>query len=83
MSNLPPLDSDAPAQDLVAITASDSVNLEPEIRGFICDVAGVVAVVTPADTVQNITVKAGIVYPIAAKRINQTDTTATGITGLR
>lgn len=36
MSNLPPLDSDAPAQDLVAITASDSDNLEPEIRGFIC-----------------------------------------------
>lgn len=81
--NNAPLTSDAPAQSLVSISPSDSTVLEPEIRGFMVNVAGDVVVVDNNNTEVTLTVLAGVQYSMVLKKIKLTNTTATGITGFR
>ena len=50
-------------------------------RGFIPDIDGVVSVLNINDTVANITVVKGNVYPIVVKRFRTTGTTG-GMTGV-
>lgn len=70
------------------ITPSDSVNFVAQGLGRILSDAiyaggaGVVAAVFEDGTVVNFTVAAGGILPIAVKRINATNTTATLIKGL-
>lgn len=73
-----------PGVDLVAITPSDTVDLEVPIRGLIITVAGTVAVVTPQGNVVTLpaAMAVGVVHSIRAKRINAAGTTATGLIGV-
>lgn len=76
----------------VAITASDTVNFVAAGKGpmgdsFPCDAiyvggAGVVPVVFQDGTVVNFTCVAGQVLPVAAKRVNSTNLTATLLVAL-
>lgn len=66
----------------VAITKSNTDNIPGPGPGRLTDAiyvggAGVVAVVLADDRVVNITAVAGAILPIAAKRVNDTNTTAT------
>lgn len=65
-----------------AVTASDSVNLDA-ISTLYVGGAGDVAIVTENDnTVTLSSVPAGTFIPIAVKRVNSTNTTATNIVAL-
>lgn len=69
------------ATDGFAITPHDSTNLTNLARGVYVGGAGNVALVTPSDTVLTFVAIAGGFIPFAAKRINSTGTTATGLIG--
>lgn len=72
----------------VAVVPSDTVGFVNQGLGrLLCDGlyvggAGVVAVVFEDGTVTNFTAAAGQVLPVAAKRVNSTNTTATLIVAL-
>lgn len=72
----------APARRLFAMTPSDTVNEAVAAKGFLVTVAGDVACVTVEGDVVTVPVLASVVYPIQLKRVNTTNTTATGIIGL-
>ena len=66
-----------------AITPSDATDLEWLTRGvYVGGEGDVVAVLPSGDTVTFVGVLAGSVLPIACKRVNSTDTTATNIVAL-
>lgn len=66
--------------DVQLVTPSDSrAQYSSPPCGFICNVAGTVQLVTPANSNVQLTVNAGVIYPIAFKWIKSTGTTATGI----
>lgn len=66
-----------------AVTASDSVDLPNGVcQALVAQVAGLAAVVFPDDTVANIHLAAGIPMPVLCKRVNSTNTAATGIVAL-
>lgn len=72
-----------PALDAFAITPSDSTNFTDVARSIYVGVAGNIAVVTLAgNTVTFVGAAAGSVLPVAAKRVNATNTTATNLVGL-
>ena len=71
----------APAQGAVAITPSDTTNLDYPIRQLTINVAGTVSFIAHNGTTYTTgTLPAGS-YPVEAIRIMSTNTTATGITG--
>ena len=68
-----------PLEKVIAFTPHDIDNFSIGLcRAFCIAVAGVVAVVYDDDSVENLTLPAGW-HPIRCKRINSTNTTATGI----
>ena len=72
-----------PAMDGFAITPSDSTNMAAICRAIYVGVAGDVVLVTSQSTV--LTFKncpAGLIIPIAAIRVNNTNTTATNLIGI-
>ena len=71
-----------PASRWVAVTPSDTVNLRPPCRGLYVAGAGDVALVGDDDHVEVFTFAAGEIKPLGPKRVNNTDTTATGIVAL-
>lgn len=70
-----------PGDDYFAITASDTVDFTSNIRALIVATAGVVVAVKPDNTTAALTLPVGM-FPIVARRINSTGTTATGLTGI-
>ena len=73
----------APADNLIAITPSDSTDLAHNSRAIYVGGAGNL-VVTPAGGGSNVTlaVVAGAVLPIRVSRVLSTGTTATGLVNL-
>ena len=73
----------APADKYIAITPHDSTNLAISTRGIFVGGAGnLVAVDEDGNAVTFTGVLAGVVYPLRCKRVNDTNTTATGLVGL-
>lgn len=70
-----------PIEDLFSITPSDTVDLDHVTRAVIVDETGFVTVETKSGTVARVLMIAGFPYPIRAKRIHASGTTAIGITG--
>jgi len=67
---------------MVAVTPSDTVNIEPTI-GLSCNVAGNVNVLCVGSTAPVVrAINAGCDYPWRVLRVYSTDTTATGIVAL-
>ena len=67
---------------MAAVTPVDTAVLEPTI-GLCCAVDGTAAVVCVGNTAPvTIQMTAGVLYPIRAKRVYSTGTTATGIVAL-
>jgi hypothetical protein len=74
----------APGGEFFAITPSNSVDFTLPTRGVYVGVTGDVVAVDLQDNAVTFTaVQAGCILPIRAKRINSTDTSATGLVGLR
>ena len=73
----------SPATKGIAVTPSDTVNLANVCRGLYVGVTGNVVVVhADGTTVTYVSLAAGVVHPIQAFRINNTNTTATNIVAL-
>lgn len=74
-----------PATKLVSITASDTTVYSPPLRAIYVAVTGNVAIVASDDTaaVTVTAVPAGTILPISTSQVMSTNTTATGIIGLR
>lgn len=74
-----------PARHITAVTASDSTEYDPPLRGIYIGGAGNVAVLPPDNTsaVTLTGVTAGSVYPVMCTKVMSTNTTATNIVGLR
>lgn len=66
-----------------AITPHDSTNFTLDCRYIFCGAAGNVALVNIDDAVVTYAVLAGAYILCAAKRVNATGTTATGLVGHR
>lgn len=72
------------AQSAVAVTASDITEYAPVLDAVFVGGAGDIAVVPANGSAAVVfTVPAGAIIPLAVKKINSTDTTATNIVGLR
>lgn len=71
------------AQDAFAITPSDTVNFTRPCRAIYVGAAGTLVIVTLAgNAVTFAGATAGSVIPVAAKRVNQSSTTASSLVGL-
>jgi hypothetical protein len=70
-----------PAEAIVAVTPSDSVDLTVPSRGLLCGVAGNAQVTTQAGQTVTIPLQQGY-NPIRVRRVWSTSTTATGIFAL-
>lgn len=71
------------ARRWVSVTPSDTVNLATGCRGLFVTVAGNVALVGNDDVAITFTgIAAATVLPLGPKRVNSTNTTATGIIAL-
>lgn len=82
--------SQDPATNAFAITPSDTNYLADandkqfHTRGIMVTVAGNVVCIFAGDTAAvTLPLLAGVLYPFAIKKVNQTNTTATGILGFR
>lgn len=65
-----------------AITKNDSTNLAHTTRGLYVGASGDVKIDTSrGDTVTLVGLAAGVIHPIAAKKVYSTGTSATGIIG--
>jgi hypothetical protein len=77
---------EVPYRAAVAITKSDTVNIFPQggfVDGVYCGGAGAIAVVLEDDTaVTFAAVPAGTILPIKCKRVNSSNTAATGMVGM-
>lgn len=73
-----------PGRQAVAITPDNSTDLATTTRGLYVGAAGDVAVILADDSaaVTFTALAAGIVHPLAVKRVKATGTTATGIVGV-
>lgn len=74
----------SPGKNIAPLTPSDSVNFTPRPRGIIIG-AGDIAIVNDDNTItiiNNGELVIGVVHPIAPKRINSTNTTATVLYGV-
>lgn len=75
--------STSPARQLRTITPSDSVDLPGGVRGIYAAVAGDIAIVAIDDSSPVVvTVAANSIFPVQAKRVCATGTTATGLVAL-
>lgn len=72
----------SPASYLAAVTPSDTEDLARVTRALNVGVAGTIRVTTIEDTTADIYVVAGAVFPVRAKRIWATGTTATNIVAM-
>jgi hypothetical protein len=80
---MPTLRETSPAQTWAAVTPDDTDNLSAPARGLYVGGAGDVAAVgLDGVAVTFVGVAAGTILPIAAKRVNETGTTATDIVAL-
>lgn len=75
-------DGSNPARRWAAITPSDSTNLSPACRSIYVTGAGALVLVGDDGNPETFEVEAKTVYPFAAKRVNATGTTATGLKAL-
>lgn len=75
---------DAPATRAFAVTTSDTVNFEFTTRGLWTGTGGTIVLVPmgQSNAVTFASVPPGVVLPIRVKRVNATNTTATGLIGL-
>lgn len=74
---------ESPAVDAFAITASDVTDFANVTRGIYTGAGGDIAVVFKDDTVLTfVGTVAGSILPVRAKRVNSTNTAATGMIGL-
>ncbi|MBN2231709.1 MAG: hypothetical protein JW781_02665 [Deltaproteobacteria bacterium] len=72
-----------PAEECVSITPSDAANLTNPIRGLYVGVSGDVKIVDMrGNTITFAGLAAGIIHPIRAVKVFDTDTTATDIVGV-
>ncbi len=70
------------AYGVIAISADTDLSAY-ELRGFMVNVAGDIAIEQPGnDTEVVLTVNAGTIYPIAIVLVNSGNTTATGLFGI-
>ena len=74
--------TDAPADNALSITPSDSSDLTNMPRALCCLVSGTVRVVTKGGATVDLYLVAGSPLPIRVSRVHATGTTATGIVGI-
>jgi hypothetical protein len=73
----------APAEKLVSVTPSDTVNTTLPLRAIYVGVTGNVKILDMAgSTITLVGLAAGIFHPVCAMRVFSTDTTATSIVGV-
>ena len=83
MPSYPPNEIPAgPAGFAAAVTPSDSTMLDRPTRGVYVGTTGNVSAIVGGSSVVFVGVPAGAVLPIAANRINSTNTTASNIVAL-
>ena len=68
--------------DAFSITPDDATDLASHAHALNVAVAGTVNVDTVEGTTVSVYVAAGVVFPLAVRRVRATGTTATGIVGL-
>lgn len=74
---------ESPADDGLAVTPSDSVDLATDGRALYVGGTGDVALVTPKGTVLTfVGVPAGTILPVRVRRVNSTNTDATSMIAL-
>ncbi len=73
---------ESPANDMIQIAPSDTLDLVTFPRALCAAAAGNVRVTTLAGTVGTVFLAAGAVFPLRVRRVWQTGTTATGLVGL-
>lgn len=73
---------ESPASHLQAITPSDTADLPTFSRALNVSTTGQVRVTTVSGTTQSVFVAAGVAFPVRARRIWATGTTATGIVAM-
>jgi hypothetical protein len=69
-------------RNAAAATPSDTTDLPSVSRALLARVAGDISVITIDGTTIALPVQAGVIFPISAKRVRATGTTATGIFAL-
>lgn len=74
-------DPSGPARDMFAVTPSDSVNFDKVAISLRVTGAGDVSIVTERGSTVTVSMGDNSILPCAAKRVNATGTTATGIHG--
>lgn len=72
----------SPASRIAVITPSDAADLAQATRALNVAAAGTVRVTTVGGDTADVYVAAGTTFPIRARRVHATGTTATGIRGL-
>ncbi|WP_300009641.1 hypothetical protein [uncultured Roseobacter sp.] len=72
----------SPADIIESVTPNDVADLQRATRAINVATTGVVRVTTTAGVTDEVTIAAGIAFPIRATRVWATGTTATGIKGL-
>lgn len=71
-------------EDIVSVSPSDTVvqfGTKPA-AAFMAAVGGTITITTARNTKQQITINAGVIYPIAIKQVWSTGTAASSIVGL-
>lgn len=70
---------ESPASHLMAVVPSDTDDLPVSSRGINVATTGAVRVTTIGDTTETVHIAAGAAFPLRARRIWATGTTASGI----
>ncbi|MGI9159847.1 MAG: spike base protein, RCAP_Rcc01079 family [Saprospiraceae bacterium] len=70
---------DAPADDMVPLTPSDSTDLVTMSKALYVTVAGNIEVITRAGNTRVIAVPANFILPLRITRLKASSTTATGV----
>jgi hypothetical protein len=73
---------ESPASRLAEITPNDTEDLAFVTRAIVVESAGHVQLVTAGGDTGRVFVASGVAFPIRARRVMATGTTATGIAGL-
>lgn len=73
---------ESPATHLLAVTPSDSANLDHPSRALNVAASGAVRVTMVSGMTGTVYVAAGVPFPVRVTRVWQTGTTATGIAAL-
>lgn len=73
---------ESPATHVFAIIPDDGTDLAATTRAINVAAAGTVRLTTAAGDTADVFVAAGIPFPVRARRIHATGTTATGLVGL-